>query len=450
MMNKLAKFSLNYKSYFLISLITLVISVFCSIFVLPSHTIAEQARSTESFIDSIGVNVHLGYDNTPYMKYDDIIKPRLQELGIRHIRTNIHKAFNKKAIKRVKDLANIGIRSVIVTNPSILTSTESVKVIKSQIEGVEMIEGPNEWNINPRLQYKGKSFPEGVIKFQKELYSAIINDPDTAHLEVIAPSLAYSHLINPDVERLGSLPCDINNMHSYPGGRIPSVESLDTVQIPGNKRLCGQDKPIIATETGYNNAINLKKDDSGISENAAAKYLNRLFLEYFNRNVKRTYTYELIDMKLNPELDIKEQNWGLLKANGSKKRGFKALKNLIAILQDSQIATSTSSISESLDYSLQGDLTNIHHTLLQKKNGTFYLILWQEVYSYNREEKVEIKVPDNEIVMILNAKISRANIYRPLDSKKAFKIFNNPRKFRFRVPDHPVVLELIPYQLNHT
>ncbi|AQA24082.1 hypothetical protein BTZ20_4095 [Rhodococcus sp. MTM3W5.2] len=41
----------------------------------------QQASSAAAFVDSIGVNVHLHYTDTIYDRYDDIIKPRLLELG---------------------------------------------------------------------------------------------------------------------------------------------------------------------------------------------------------------------------------------------------------------------------------------------------------------------------------------------------------------------------------
>ena len=443
-MNKLFKFLHDYKYLFLISLVTLAVVAYNIVFRLHSPKIAEQARSAESFIDSIGVNVHLGFDNTPYMKYDEIVKPRLKELGVRQVRTNIHEAFKKKAIAKVKDLSNIGIKSIIVTNPKAVDPIESVKVIKAQIEGVSMVEGLNEWNIHPNFRYKGQGFPQGVITFQKELYSAIKNDPATAHLDIVAPSLAHIPPVSPvskGVKQLSGLPCDINNMHSYSGGRIPSIKYLDTIHIAINKKLCGQNKPIIATETGYNNAT---EDKSGISETAAAKYINRLFLEYFNRGVKRTYIYELIDGKLNPDLAIKGQNWGLLKADGSKKRQFYALKHLIAILQDSQTATSTSSVFNSLSYDLKGDLTNIHHTLLQKKNGTFYLIIWQEVNSYDRNKKTDIKVADRQLELVLYTKISKVTLYKPNWKKASVKTITDSQKIFLKVQDYPLLVELVP------
>ncbi|HMV50398.1 MAG TPA: hypothetical protein PKD31_21840, partial [Blastocatellia bacterium] len=46
----------------------------------------ERARQADEFLDSIGVNVHLHYNDTAYKEYERIIKPRLRESGIRHLR----------------------------------------------------------------------------------------------------------------------------------------------------------------------------------------------------------------------------------------------------------------------------------------------------------------------------------------------------------------------------
>ena len=62
----------RYKFYILTMLSTALIS--CSLLLTPSEGLqAEQARSADSFIDSIGVAVHLNYGDTAYKKYDQIV-----------------------------------------------------------------------------------------------------------------------------------------------------------------------------------------------------------------------------------------------------------------------------------------------------------------------------------------------------------------------------------------
>ncbi len=76
-------------------------------------------------------------------------------------------------------------------------------------------------------------------------------------------------------------------------------------------------------------------------------------------------------------------NFGLLRNDGSEKPAYKALKNLLNLLKD----PGSSFTPGSLDYVLGGDTENVRHTLLQKADGKFYLILWQEVSGYNVDSK---------------------------------------------------------------
>ncbi|NJN38104.1 MAG: hypothetical protein HC790_04210 [Acaryochloridaceae cyanobacterium CSU_3_4] len=114
------------------------------------------------------------------------------------------------------------------------------------------------------------------------------------------------------------------------------------------------------------------RNHKGVSEQAAAKSLPRLFLEFFNRGIQRTFVYELIDEHPNPKLDDKEKNFGLLRYDGSRKPVFIALRNLITLLKDSKTKSSKPFSPQYLDYQLSGNTVNIHHTLLQ--NVVVYFI----------------------------------------------------------------------------
>ena len=424
----------RYKFYILTLISTAVVA--CNALIAPSgQTQSEQARSAYSFVDSIGVAVHLNYRDTAYRKYDKIIKPRLQELGIRHIRDGVSlKDTNTQ--QKFHDLAKIGIKSTLVMDPrGKLTTAKAVKIAKAVADSIEAVEGPNEWDVHSKLKYKGQNFPQGVRNFQAELYSAIKEDPATAHLDVLSPSVAKAK----NASQLGRVACDIGNMHSYPrGGREPSSK-LDDKWIPSARIMCGN-KPIIATECGYHNAI----EKYGVSEQASGRYLPRLFLEYFNRGIKRTYSYELIDLKPNLEADRPSFNFGLLRNDGSPKPAFIALKNLISLLKDPEGVTSRSFPLKSLDYTLSGNTTNIHHTLLQKRDGTFYLILWQEVLSFKVQNKKDILVPEQSMILTLNTQISQAAAYKPINSITPIKQWTNPKQLRLKIPDHPLAIELVP------
>ncbi|MEY4518755.1 MAG: hypothetical protein RLZZ499_1354 [Cyanobacteriota bacterium] len=430
----------QYKIYVFTALsLTMLASVSLSTGLMP----LEQARSANDFVDSIGVAVHISYRDTGYDKYNEIIKPRLQELGVSHIRDGV-RLEDVDTQQKFLDLAKIGIKSTLVMDPrDENTSSRAVTVVKSILESVEAVEGPNEWEMHPELQYAGQSFPEGVRQFQAELYKAMKADPSTAYIPVLSPSILADH----KAPELGKVACDIGNIHHYPRGKwgipIDGIEGKLTV----GRILCGN-QSIIMTESGYNTSV-YDRSQYGVSEKVAAKYLLRLFLEYFNLGIKRFYTYELIDFKPNSQGSQSGWHYGLLRYDGSPKPDFIALKNLISLLKDAN-KTKTSNLTSNLlnlkplEATLQGNTTNIHQTLLQKSNGNFYLILWQEVPSFEHQTKTELVVPKRLLTLTLNTPISKAAIYQPVNSITPLKKYKNVKRLKLQVPDHPLVIELTP------
>jgi len=394
---------------------------------------AEPARSADAFVNSIGVGTHLRYVDTAYGNYDTLIKPKLQELGVRHIRDG---GKNLEFYRRLNDLATLGIKSTLVMDSRDGITPENVvtEAIQPVLSSIEAVEGPNEWDVQPQLTYKDQAFPEGLRAYQDELYAAVKGEPTTAALPVLMPSLAIPYY----APRLGSLAsADLGNMHSYAGGNLPS-QDLDTKWLPLTQAVTGPDKPIVATECGWHNATNdLTASQPGISELAAAKYVPRLYLEYFNRGIQRSFLYELI----NEHQDTtQEQNFGLLRNNGSPKPAFDSLKNLIALLQD----PGPEFAPQALSYSLSGNNANVHHTLLQKRDGRFYLILWNEVPSFDLQTKLDVYAPKPEVTVTIQTPMRQAKLYKPVRAAASLQQYPNPQQLDLSISDHPLVIELVP------
>ena len=396
-----------------------------------SQSFSETARMASSFVDSVGVVAHLNRGNTAYRDYDTVIKPRLQELGVRHIRDGVQLGDTTTQQKFV-DLASIGIQSTLVMDPRDQeNAAAAVNIVKAIPTAVEAVEGPNEWDVWEELTYRNQTFPEGVQLFQAELYDAIKRDPATAGLSVLSPTVALWH----NADQLGAVACDYGAMHSYPGGEPPTA-GLDWHWIPSTEKICPT-KPMIATESGWHNAIADQSGQPGVSETAAGKYVPRLWLEYFNRNIQRVYINELIDKWQNDE---REGNFGLLRRDGSRKPAFVALRNLITLLQDTNGPFSPGVLS----YAITGATADVHHTLLQKRDGRFYLILWQEVPSFDLSNQQDISVPSQAVRVSLDTAIRAATLYQPLESTDPAAQYNNPGSVVVNVSDAPLVLELTP------
>lgn len=414
--------------------ILLVSSIFACSASLPgqSQSFSEAARSTSSFVDSMGVVVHLNRNNSAYADYDTSIRPRLQELGIRHIRDGV-KLEDTATRQKFTDLATLGIKSTLVMDPrDQKNAAAAVDIVKALPTSVEAVEGPNEWDVWGDLTYRNRPFPTGVRTFQSELYNAIKRNPATANLKVLSPTVAFWS----NAGKLGAVKCDYGTMHSYAGGNPPTTD-LSQRWIPSAKLIC-PGKPVIATEAGWHNAVASNSGGQpGVSETAAGKYVPRLYLEYFNQGVERAYINELIDKRQNEE---KENNFGLLHSDGSTKPAFIALKSLIAILQDSKDTFSP----DTLSYSIDGINKNVHHTLLQKHDKTFYLVLWQEVSSFDLRSKQDIAVSPQAVTLKLNTAIRQGSLYHLLPSIKPVAQYTTPTSIALEVSDEPLIVELLP------
>lgn len=390
-----------------------------------ADTIRERAKPADTFIDSIGIATHLRYSDTSYARFGDVVEPRLRELGLRHIRDGGN---NSDMYAKMRKLATYGIKSTLVMDPRDgITPQNVVDQIKQALPAVEAVEGPNEWDANPTMTYKGKSFPEGLREYQADLYRAVKGDPATANLPVLVPSMAQPE----NGEIVGSLAefSDFGNMHSYAGGGIPSFD-FDRRWLPLTRQYVGN-RPIIATETGYNTALNdLNNPHKGIAEQVAAKYVPRTFLEFFNRGVKRTFLYELMDQRLAPDV---ENNFGIIRADGTPKPAFYALRNMIRVLNDTPGSTANGELS----YYFGGDVKDLRHLLLQKSNGEFYLVMWLNAASTEATKTQRVTVN-------LLTPTQEAATFLPNRSDTATATFATPSRVTLDVPDAPIILKVVP------
>jgi hypothetical protein len=421
----------RYKRYVL-ALLSVILLVYTNQLSSLELTQLEQARSADSFVDSIGIVTHLRYRDTAYGNYNSTIKPRLQELEIRHIRDG-GKSYT--FYQKLNELATVGIKSTLVMDPRDGTKpVDALTIVKTVSKSIEAVEGPNETDLN-KFSYNGKLFPEATCDYQNQLYTAIKGDSLTASVPVLQPSMGWGKNIT-KLRFLTSF--DMGNMHSYPANGAPPTYKLDSWYLKFARIGSAKNKPMVVTETGYHNAVNNPLSSSAISEQASSKYLSRLLLEYFNRSIKRTFIYELINEKSGTD---QEQNFGLLRYDGSPKPAFIAIKNLILLLKDPGSKTFP---LKTLDYSLYGNTTDVHHTLLQKRNGKFYLIVWQEVHSWDTKNKKDRTVPPRNVTLKLNTLISQAALYQPINSITPIRENTSPEQLELSIPDHPLVIELVP------
>jgi hypothetical protein len=166
----------------------------------------------------------------------------------------------------------------------------------------------------------------------------------------------------------------------------------------------------------------------------------RLYFEYFNRGIARSYAYEFIDEHPEPARTNKQKHFGQVRHDGTEKPAFTSMKNMITLLED----PGPRFTPKSLDYTLSGDTTNVHRTLLQKRDGRFYLVLWKEVSSYNSDTNRDLSVPSSKVTLTLNQQMATAKTYLPTNSVNQVQKYTAPRNLTLNVPDQLLVVELTP------
>jgi hypothetical protein len=71
---------------------------------------------------------------------------------------------------------------------------------------------------------------------------------------------------------------------------------------------------------------------SGTSLLVHGKYVPRLFFEYFAHGVRRTFLCRFDDPGENPDSD--QDNYGLVRHDGTPKPAYRALRNVLGLLRD--------------------------------------------------------------------------------------------------------------------
>ncbi len=406
------------------------------------------ARKADAFVDSIGVNLHLGYDNpgNPYGNFE-MVKTRLREMGIRHTRDSFEGPSYKQWIKdRHNDLGRSGIKGTFIVDGSRLTPIQNLEAADLMPDAVEAFEGQNEI-LNIYVKWDDAK-RDAARKYQQDVFAAVKASPKWRNTPVLGPTCVG----NDAYQALGDLSAwmDYGNAHSYPLGPAPAVPKSGFFNELKGAQIVAPGKQIFVTETGYTTGT---RDDGNqrVSMAAAAKYAPRLYLENFNRGMLRSYWYELADQGTDGS---QESTFGLVTQTHAYKPQGTAIRNLTTLLKDASfdgktrkwVSPKPAFVPQKLDYTLTGATTNVHSTLLQKSNGKFYLCLWQEIDSYNIDNNVEADIvnPDASVVLNLKTPIASAVSYKPTASTTSSALTLSKNRINLSVPDQVLIVELTP------
>lgn len=329
-----------------------------------------QAYQADSFVDSIGVVTHLTYTDTQYFNQWPQVYGALQTLGVRHIRDGYFDWDpGSPFITEHQQLAQAGIQTNYVLSYNSATTAQDVEQMAPQVQDMESLEAPNECDVAGSC---GSTAAEGMSNMLSFLPTV-----DAAGSALGVPVFGPSFVYVPTYPQVGNIAptMNYNNLHIYFGGRNPGSTGWGAPDAQGNAygsfafwldqaNIDAPNVQSVITETGYlsfpGQAIPYT-----IPENVEASYIPRTLLLAYQAGFKRTYVYELLDEQSSP-------GFGLMHSDLTPKGAYTAIQNLIANLWDK----GPSFTPGQLAYSVQGGDSTLQQILFQKRDGSFWLILW--------------------------------------------------------------------------
>jgi hypothetical protein len=370
----------------------------CAIVSLPTAEVSTPAFA-DRFADSVGINVHLHYTNTPYNDFE-LVRTRLAELAVRHVRDGLIATTWQPYYDRHNALGAMGIKGMFIAAAG--QSDEALRSYPSRMSSsFEAYEAPNEYDISGVA-----AWTSGLRQSLVQLH-AIKTQSNLSSFPVYGPSLTSPAAY----DALGDVSAffDAANLHNYMQGRYPGTPgwgdggygSIDWNIALARRYAPG--KPIVTTETGY-------WDDPSVPESVPAavvgRYMPRLLLEQFRKGVSRTYIYELID---DPTGGVAARSgYGLLRANGSQKPAFRAVANLLRVFSD----RGSEVTPRSFTYSLDGGDGNVRQMAFQKRDGTMLLAVWVEANGFDLATRQPVAVPSQTVRISAPPELPLSRSYR--------------------------------------
>jgi hypothetical protein len=399
----------------------------------------EQASAAATFVDSAAVVTHLSYTDTAYFTNFPQISSSLKSLGVRHIRDGYYPwSATDPIVLNHQQLAAAGIKCDYVVPFNTSTTPTDIAKLASEVQDMESIEASNECDNAGNCGGDATTGINNVVSFLPMLSTAAKN----LNVPLYGPSFIYpsSYALAGDL----SSEITMNNLHVYFGGRNPGSTGWGNLDSAGNAygsfafwldqgALNAPAAPTVVTETGFI-TYPATTTPYTLPESVQASYAPRTLLVAFNHGIRKTYTYELLD-------EVSSPGYGLLRNDLTPRPAFTALKNLLSILGD---PTTTTFSPAKLQYSITGGDASLNHLLLQKHDGTFWLVLWVERPSWDADNARSITVaPENISIQLTSSNtVSAAYQFDTNGNANSFKLSKSGTGPSLAVTDQVTILQI--------
>ena len=398
---------------------------------------AVRVMPADAFLDTLAVNTHVNYTDGAYANVQNIADD-LAWLGIRHVR-DASPASGAAPFSSYVYLAQRGIKFDFLVHGDITESIEQIARLSAAVPGsIASVEGLNEINNWPPT-YRGLTGTPAGLAVQREIYTRVHASPELAGVSVYDLT---GYETKPVESRANA--ADYANQHFYPqNGEQPSYEANGDRWL-GNAidSVKKFQLPIVMTEFGYFSMPQSGWYMLGVDEPTQAKGILNGYMGAAAAGVKRTYVYELLDQKPDPQNKNNELHYGLFRYDNNAKPVAHAIRNLTSMLRADSVRQANGAARGALAYALSGMPASANSLLLQKKDGRFVLVLWNETPIWDRAAGTPLSSPPANVEVDFGATASRVDLYDPTVSADPLASHRDVRKLGVAIPDHPILLEV--------
>lgn len=413
------------------------------------HTSADEA---DAIVDRLGINGHFANGGTGWQNDTDWHTP-LSDLGIRYLRTNT--SGSSVTYGLMLNFPNIDylvlgapktgtpVPTFPTTNMNNGWNATITNVGASRLIGVE---GGNEVNDGAATGWEGRT---NTASAQVKA----LRDADAPGIPMLTPSVhrrstAAMQALEADVAQ--DTYSTIANIHVY-SGAAKEVSYTDNAtnaiapytivsdvkigySIGDALRIWGLND-FWVTEFGTQQQGIGAAASGFIGNDTAAKYLLRQICGMYSLGASKYFIYSLFD-------DVGVNKYGLLSAsdgeNYVKRPTYHAVQRLIDILEDPGV----SHVTDDIDIFLTGDVSNIASLVFQKRDGTRYLVLYQQALSWNDTTHTAISVPPINVEVAIASKAASVTKWEPSLSASSSSVGTNIYSWTAPVKDEVSIYEI--------
>jgi serralysin len=369
------------------------------------------AISATAFIDTLGVNTHLGdagaYSDTA------MVEQNLEYLGVTTVRDSVISASEAAVWQQVAQATGVKFDDYMPEGaPAWDQDTLTLAAQLAQDGVLAYVEGGNEED-DPYAQANGNTLA-WTAQFQQQVY-AMGQEYDLPVINMsFGSGWTAANNWEGDYPDVGDLSAYTNyaNAHTYPNvGQTPdsAIEALNS-----DAELAASSRPVITTEIGW--------QTSQFSETQIAQYVVDATFDGIADGDAGMWFYGLYDDS--------SGDWGLFNSDGTARPAATALHDLTTLLADPNAPAGFT--PGSFNYTLSGTQSGDNSILIEKSDGSFWIGLWTETGS---QHTVTVNLP---------SAASEIEVFDPVTGTTTIQTASNAGSIAVSLGGDPLLIEIVP------